>query len=139
MRQLGADACLTILRRAEMGLAPGSRAAGDEDPPAHGVDRVTALARTVDAATLAEVGRGSSSPRMWGFWSQYGGPSQTLGTVAVDTSALRPGRHECPASIRAMFEPLLTRVAQRPVVVGGEDFTNLAMEVTETSDVGPLR
>jgi len=138
-RHLDADACLMILRRAEVGLALASREAGD-DLAAHGVDRVATLAGTADAATLAEVGRGSYSPRTWGFWSQYGGPSQTLGIVEVDSAALRPGRHECPAAVRTMFEPLLSRVAQRPVDWNeAGDFADLAVDVTETADVGPLR
>jgi hypothetical protein len=138
-RQFDGGACLTVLRRAEVAVALASREAGDA-LAAHGVDRVETLAGTVDAATLAEVGHGSYSPRTWGFWSQYGGPSQTLGIVELDAGALRPGRHECPAPVRAMFEFLLARVAQRPVEWDeAGDFTDLAMDVAGTSDVGPLR
>jgi hypothetical protein len=137
--QLDADACLTVLRRAEVGLALASREAGDE-LPAHGVDQVTTLAGKTNAAMLAEVGRQSYSPRTWGFWSQYGGPSQTLGIVGVDAYALRPSRHECPAAVRAMFEPLLSRAAHRPVEWDeAGDFADLAIDMTGTPDIGPLR
>jgi hypothetical protein len=138
-RQLDAEVCLTMLRRAEVALALASLEARDA-LAAHGVDRVATLAGTTDAATLAEVGRGSYSPRTWGFWSQYGGPSQTLGIVEQDAAALRHGRHECPAPVRAMFEPLLARVAQRPVKWDeASDFTYLAMDTTGTPDAAPLR
>src|SRR5258708_24757030 len=56
--------------------------------------------------------RHSYSPRKSGFWGSYGGPSQILGTVAVEDNAFRAGRHACPAAVREFFRPLFAAAAQ---------------------------
>lgn len=102
-----ADTCRQVVRRAEVLLADVSRHL-DRDVQAHGVDAVL-RGRDVGRSLweLAEPGTGSYSPRVWGFWSQYGGPSAVLGTVTTEDGALRPGRHPCPPSVVEMFAPLI--------------------------------
>lgn len=108
--QLDAVTCRRLVRRAEVLFAFVSQE-GDEGRAVvpHGAD---ALVRGVEAGKplweLAEEGKGSYSPRAWGFWSQYGGPSDALGTVTTDAGALRNGRHPCPPAVRELFAPLLT-------------------------------
>jgi hypothetical protein len=138
-RDLDAVACQTLLRRAEVGLAWASLEQ-DEATPAHGADRVTSMLARGDSLRMAELGSDSYSPRAWGFWSQYNGPSATLGTTEVKNGALRPGRHACPDQVRAMFDPLLEVAAARPVT---EDdlgaLAPLALNAPATLDVAPLR
>jgi hypothetical protein len=137
-RALDVDKCRTVLRRAEVGLAWVSLE-HDGPPFAHGADRVKSLRDNGRTEAMAEVGQRSYSPRQWGFWSQYGGPSTTIGTVEVDGGALRPGRHRCPDPVRRMYQPLFELVARRSVraddVAG---FAALALDVLETPDLGPL-
>lgn len=105
-RELDAAACRQLLRRSEVLIAQATRRDSGTDVGAHGED---ALARGLSAGSLwdlAELGEKSYSPRAWGFWSQYGGPSEALGTVTVDEGALRPGRQPCPDSVRSSFAPL---------------------------------
>lgn len=113
--ELDAAECQTLVRRAEVALALVSRDTHSASRfAAHGVDRVNSLVERGETAQLAEVGSGSYSPRAWGFWSQYAGPSTVLGTVEVKGGALRCGRHACPPALREMFLPLLHLVRQRP-------------------------
>jgi hypothetical protein len=136
--QLDAATCQMMLRRAEVALALVSRDRNDERR-AHGIDRVTAILDGGDPATLTPPGRSSYSPRAWGFWSQYNGPSVTLGTVRVDNGALRAGRHACPPSVQRLFGPLLEVVATRDYPV--EDLAplaGLALDQTDSPDLGPL-
>lgn len=85
--------CQTVLRRSEVALALVSRG---KTIAAHGADRVEAMVSRGQIDELAEIGRTSYSPRPWGFWSQYNGPSAVLGTVTVESGALRPGPRGCP-------------------------------------------
>lgn len=115
-REHGLDsaACRRLLRRSEVILA--AAALVDSDPaagpvPAHGVDRVRQSYDGSELDVAAVTGTDDSlsrsySPRAWGFWSQYGGPSTTLGTVVVEDGALCPGRHPCPEPVRELFAPL---------------------------------
>ncbi|EHR58959.1 hypothetical protein SaccyDRAFT_0017 [Saccharomonospora cyanea NA-134] len=131
-------ACQMLVRRAEVGLALVSRK-HDTRRQAHGLDRVKALVDqgTVDGA--AELGRASYSPRPWGFWSQYGGPSMTLGTVRVDGGALRPGRHPCPPVVLQLFQPLLDIAVKRKSPMNAvEELAVLALDTLATPDLGPL-
>jgi hypothetical protein len=109
---LDAAACQRLLRRSEVILAAASFVddeSGGWPGPAHGIDRVRlSLDDELDVAGAAEVGASDRtySPRPWGFWAQYGGPSVVLGTVAVEDGTLRPGRHTCPAEVMELFAPL---------------------------------
>lgn len=131
--------CQTLLRRAEFALALTS-VHHDRHVAAHGTDKVNALRGQVGPTALAEVGPDSYSPRPWGFWSQYSGPSVVLGTVEIQERALRPGRHPCPAPLRRMFRPLLETIAQQPFPPDEIDsIASLAMEKRGTPDLEPLR
>jgi hypothetical protein len=133
-----AAACRVVLRRAEVALAEVS-VDYDTYRPAHGADRVSSLRSRGGTGDLAGIGPGSYSPRMWGFWSQYNGPSVALGTVAVEEGTLRSGRHACPLPVRRMFRPLLELVADRSL--GQEDvpgFASLRLDNDDTPDLGPL-
>ncbi|MGW4645779.1 hypothetical protein [Kitasatospora sp. NPDC004289] len=102
-----------LVRRAEVILAalsldtPAETAPG----PAHGVDRVRSfcsdggleLARAAAQKQLQK----TYSPREWGFWAQYGGPSAVLGTARLVKGALRPGARPCPPGVRQLFAPVL--------------------------------
>lgn len=108
---LDAAACRWLLRRCEVLMAAASIAeerVGGGPGSAHGVDGIEVLDDGIDVATAANEERlkGSYSPRSWGFWEDYRGPSAVLGTVVTEGGALRPGRHECPASVIRFFEPL---------------------------------
>jgi hypothetical protein len=109
---LDAAACRRLVRRSEAILAAVSiveERSGGGPGPAHGVDRVNPfLGDGLDVAGAAdeEQLKRSYSPRSWGFWEDYRGPSTVLGTVTLEDRALRPGRHECPAPVRQIFDPL---------------------------------
>lgn len=109
--------CRRLVRRSEVLVAAASiaeEASSDEPGPAHGVDRVRPfVGDMLDLAGAADEERPkkSYSPRSWGFWAQYGGPSRALGTMAVDAGALRPGKHPCPGPVRALFAPLFAATA----------------------------
>lgn len=136
--ELDAAACRTLVRRAEVGVALVSRRF-DRGRHAHGVDRVNGLVAKGEADVAAELGSASYSPRAWGFWSQYGGPSATLGTVRQESGALRPGRHACPPVVRGLFRPLLDIIATRAVPVhAADDLAVLALETPDTPDLIPL-
>lgn len=134
---LDAAACQALVRRTEVGLALIS-IAHDRDLFAHGTDTVKALLRKGSANGLAEPGRSSYSPRSWGFWSQYNGPSMVMGTVTVEAGALRAGKHRCPASVRRMFRPLVD-LATREEMGDVDRLAALAMEAPDTPDLPPLR
>lgn len=107
--ELDRAACLRLVRRCEVLLAHITLETHGRDViVAHGAD---AIARGRSAGRslweVAATGEGSYSPRIWGFWSQYGGPSDVLGTATTEDGALRPGRHRCPDDVRGWFAPLL--------------------------------
>ena len=141
-RQLDASACRRLVRRAEVVFAfISSQDAADGTPKAHGVD---ALERGLGVGRslweMAEEGNGSYSPRPWGFWSQYGGPSDVLGTVATDAGALRAGRHRCPPDVRALYAPLLaTAESDRLPPDTAAALGPLALDRGDTADMGHLR
>jgi hypothetical protein len=129
---LEAPECQSLLRRAEVALALVSRDSC--------FDRVNSLVDRGESARLAEVGTVSYSPRPWGFWSQYGGPSAALGTVEVKGGALRRGRHACPPALRAMFRPLLELVRRRPFHLDDAPaFAGLALDRLDAADMVPVR
>ena len=136
--QLDAATCQTLVRRSEVALALASRAFSGE-PRAHGVDRVIAILDKGDPTKLTPHARTSYSPRAWGFWSQYAGPSVALGTVTTDHGALREGRLACPPAVRTMFEPLLRTVATRDFPAEKADaLIELAPDQTDTPDLPPF-
>lgn len=138
-RNLDASECQTVLRRAEVAMALVSLTF-DREPLAHGVDRVHAQITKGKPDVLVDLGPGTYSPRPWGFWSQYNGPSIVLGTVRMDGGALRAGRHSCPTSIRAMFKPLLELASSRPLTADdAAQFSMLALDRRDTPDIDPLR
>jgi hypothetical protein len=133
--QLDTATCHTMVRRSEVALALASHAFSSE-PRAHGVDRVIAILNNGDPAKLTPHARTSYSPRAWGFWSQYAGPSVALGTVTTHHGALRTGRLACPPAVRAMFQPLLRTVAERDYPVESVDAPiELAPDQTDTPDL----
>jgi hypothetical protein len=142
---LDRDACRRLVRRAEVGMACISKWYDDAAEPgslAHGVDAFSRLAPAPGAEfTIADTaGSGSYSPRSWGFWSQYNGPSVALGTVAVDHGALRRGRHRCPGSVSEMYAPLIA-VASRTTGLNPavDEFRPLSIQhPEETPDAEPI-
>ncbi|MET7965439.1 hypothetical protein [Micromonospora sp. NPDC005305] len=109
---LDREACQRLVRRAEVAMARISQEYDDPDHPlglAHGVDAIARLApESGKEFSVADgTGSGSYSPRTWGFWSQYNGPSVTLGTVRVDSGELHAGRHRCPPEVARMYAPLI--------------------------------
>ncbi len=135
---LDAAACRQLVRRSEVALAWLSNTYGTGS--AHGVDRVASLANG-SSETMAEEGKGSYSPRAWGFWSQYGGPCITLGTVAVAKRALRPGPIQCPPEVRALFAPLFGICRTHPLRESDlADLDSLGNDIDPDSvDAAPLR
>ncbi len=105
---LDAEACRRMIRRSELMLAFVTDHVNGRETVAHGAD---ALVRGREQGTgfwaMAEDGPGTYSPRTWGFWGQYGGPSDALGTVTTEGRALRPSRHPCPQRVREFYAPLL--------------------------------
>lgn len=100
-------------------MARISQTYDDPDHPlglAHGVDALSRLAPDDGAEFTVADGSGSRSysPRSWGFWSQYNGPSLALGTVAMENGALRPGRHPCPRQVTEMYAPLVAGLERGP-------------------------
>lgn len=115
---LDGEACRELARRSEVVLAGVSML--DEEGPsgparrAHGVDGVRPwFGDGLDVLGAVNMGaeQHSYSPRKSGFWGSYGGPSQILGTVAVEDNAFRAGRHACPAEVRELFGPLFAAAA----------------------------
>ncbi|WP_309114195.1 hypothetical protein [Saccharothrix sp.] len=138
-RDLDASACQTLVRRTEVGLARIS-IGHDKDLFAHGTDTVKSLLRKGSTSSLATPGRSSYSPRSWGFWSQYNGPSMALGTVTVEAGALRAGKHRCPDSVGRMFRPLIDLATHEEMSDDDVDrLSALAMEAPDTPDLPPLR
>lgn len=115
---LNASGCRRLVRRSEAIMAAVSIVAqrsGDGPVLAHGVGRARPfldngfnLTEAADEERLKQ----SYSPREWGFWAQYGGPNQVLGTVGIEDRAFRPGRHACPAPVRELFAPLFAAAAE---------------------------
>jgi hypothetical protein len=137
-QQLDTATCQAMVRRAEVALALASRADSDQ-PRAHGVDRVNTILDAGDPTKLTPNARTSYSPRAWGFWSQYAGPSVALGTVSTDHGALRAGRLACPPAVRRMFEPLLRTVVERDYPVDRPDaLIELAPDRTDSPDLPAL-
>ncbi|NMH97991.1 hypothetical protein [Pseudonocardia acidicola] len=110
---LDGAACQQLLRRAEVLLALATRLTHGDEASAHGADALQrGLGKGRTAWELADTGKSSYSPRAWGFWSQYGGPSDVLGTATTKEGAIRPSRHACPAEVRKMFAPLFAAAAR---------------------------
>lgn len=138
-RGMDADGCRELVRRSEVVMAGASmldaHEPADHGVTAHGADGVRPwLGDGLDVRGAVNIGdeQHSYSPRKWGFWETYGGPSQTLGTVTRDRGAFRAGRHPCPELVRAFFGPLFAASARdrltmaelealRPVGVLGDD------------------
>ena len=117
-RGLDGEACRELVRRSEVVLAGVSMLdEGEFDGSvrrAHGVDGVRQwFGEVLDVRRAVNMGaeKHSYSSRKSGFWGTYGGPSQILGTVAVEGNAFRVGRHGCPVRVRELFEPLLAATA----------------------------
>lgn len=118
--------CQQILRRSEVLLALATRLTHAGEVAAHGADAIQrGLTKGRSAWTLAETGKSSYSPRAWGFWSQYGGPSDVLGTATTEDGAIRPARHACPDEVREMFAPLFAAAA-RDASPPADTLSNLA-------------
>lgn len=141
---LDAPSCRVVLRRAEVALAWASLVAPttesrEAEGAMHGADRVRTLLKKGAVEHIADQGPQSYSPRASGFWSQYGGPSVTLGTVSTDGGRLRPGSRPCPQSVRGMFRPLLSLVHQRPVMADDlPGLMNLVDTAVHSVDYEPL-
>ena len=112
-RGLDGEACRELVRRSEVVLAGTSMLDEEELDSsvrrAHGVDGVRPwFGDVLDVRGAVNMGaeKHSYSSRKSGFWGSYGGPSQILGTVAVEGSAFRVGRHACPSRVREVFGPL---------------------------------
>jgi hypothetical protein len=109
---LDGEKCRELVRRSEVVLAGVSmlgEKASASSIGAHGVDGVRPwFGDELDVCGAVNIGneRHSYSSRKSGFWGSYGGPSQILGTVAVEDYAFRAGRHACPARVRELFAPL---------------------------------
>ncbi|GAA4061873.1 hypothetical protein [Actinomadura miaoliensis] len=143
---LDGAACQRLLRRCEVVLAGVSLV---HDHPerwpgmAHGIDRVRlSLGDQLELQPVAGVAdkERSYSPRPWGFWAQYGGPSTTLGTISIDDGALRPGRHACPVEVRELFTPLV-RAADSDLLPTARlgELASLAMQAADLPEVPWLR
>lgn len=136
---LDGEACRELVRRSEVVLAGVSMLDEERSPGparrAHGVDGVRPwLGDGLDVFGAVNLGdeQHSYSPRKSGFWGSYGGPSQVLGTVAVEDNAFRAGRHACPAEVLELFRPLFATAvldhlalaqleALRPVSIYSDD------------------
>jgi hypothetical protein len=120
-RGIDADGCRELVRRSEVVMAAASAPDGGEPADgimaAHAADGVRPWLGDdglldVRGAVNSGHEQHSYSPRKWGFWETYGGPSQALGTVERDGRALRAGRHPCPERVRGLFGPLLAAAAR---------------------------
>ena len=114
-RSLDGEACRELVRRSEVVLAGASMLAEEEHAdsviPAHGADGVRPwFGQGLHVRGAVNIGaeKHSYSPRKSGFWGSYGGPSQVLGTVALEANAFRMGRHGCPSGIYDFFAPLFS-------------------------------
>ena len=109
---LDGEECRELVRRSEVVLAGVSmldEKASASSVRAHGVDGVRPwFGDGLDVRGAVNIGneKHSYSSRKSGFWGSYGGPSQILGTVAMEDNAFRVGRHTCPARVRELFAPL---------------------------------
>ena len=102
---LDGEACRDLLRRCEVQLALVTNADTDRGRvTAHGAD---AVARGQQEGASFERLVETYSPRPSGFWSQYSGPSEVLGTVRIVEGKMRPGTRPCPAAVREQFAPLI--------------------------------
>ncbi|WP_344612109.1 hypothetical protein [Dactylosporangium salmoneum] len=143
--RLNRDECRRLVRRAEVGMAVISKAYDDADGTlglTHGVDALTRLHPPPGSEFEVADGAGarSYSPRSWGFWSQYNGPSVALGTVETDGGALRPGRHRCPAQVLAMYAPLFTACERgQGISLPSAELERLRLQQEQTPDLEPLR
>lgn len=109
---LDAAACRRTIRRAELLLAHVTDHVNGRELVAHGADgMLRGREKQRPFWALAEEGKESYSVRAWGFWGQYGGPSEALGTVTTDGRALRASRHPCPPDVVAYFAPLFDLAA----------------------------
>ncbi|WP_131759509.1 hypothetical protein [Actinomadura fibrosa] len=144
---LDSAASLRVLRRSEVVLAAVSRLHDDPDAwpgMGHAVDEVRhSLDGDVlhtDAAARMEDADHPYSPRRSGFWSQYLGPSTVLVTAVNEGDVPRPGRHECPPEIAALFAPVLS-AAGDDVLDGARlrMLAPLAMQAPERPEVPGMR
>ncbi|MFD0972215.1 hypothetical protein ACFQ3X_26680 [Plantactinospora endophytica] len=140
------DRCGRLVRRAEVGLARISQVYDSPDHVlglTHGVEALTRLAPAEgdEFAVADSTGSGSYSPRTWGFWSQYSGPSVALGTVAVEGGALRPGRHPCPPQVVDMYAPLFAAAERGSgVCLPSAELRGLSLQQEgDSPDLEPLR
>ena len=142
-RGLDGEACRELVRRSEVVLAGVSMLDEEELDSsvrrAHGVDGIRPwFGDVLDVRGAVNMGaeKHSYSSRKSGFWGSYGGPSQILGTVAMEGNAFRAGRHGCPARVRELFEPLFVAAAHdrlsrsqlealRPVSFHGSDLPEI--------------
>ena len=142
---LDAGECKLLIRRAEVALAWLSiwdPSTGTLDGPgvAHAAAKVRSMITKGSATAMTAEGAGSYSPRPWGFWSQYGGPCVTLGSVALKKRALRPGQVQCPREVSDLFAPLLEICVER--AIGASDLPGLGdlTSIDASSvDAEPLR
>ncbi|GAB2816682.1 hypothetical protein GCM10022221_13450 [Actinocorallia aurea] len=144
-QELDSEDCRRLLRRSEVILAAASQADGVAGS-AHGIDRVKELFLSsaggldVKGAADPDSMRKSYSPRAWGFWEQYGGPSQVLGTVALDGRALRPGRHACPLEVRRLFASLFAAASHdRLSAADLSDLAPISLQAENRAEVPWLR
>ena len=114
-RDLDAETCRLALRRTEVALALAFDSYGgvprSNSPMPHALDQVRSRRDKGDPRDLDV----SYSPRHWGFWEQYNGPSTALGTVTLTDRGLRPGRHPCPPTVAKLFAPVFDIALTRPV------------------------
>ena len=106
-RGLEGEACRELVRRSEVVLAGTSMLDEEELDSsvrrAHGVDGVRPwFGDVLDVRGAVNIGaeKHSYSSRKSGFWGSYGGPSQILGTVAVEGSAFGAATPVPPGSAR---------------------------------------
>ncbi|MET7425041.1 hypothetical protein [Dactylosporangium sp. NPDC005555] len=142
---LDREGCRRLVRRAEVGMAVVSKEYDDADHAlglTHGVDALARLHPPPGGEFEVADGAGarSYSPRSWGFWSQYNGPSVALGTVEMDGGALRPGRHRCPAQVLAMYAPLFDACERgQGISLPSAELEALRLQQVQTPDLEALR
>ncbi|MFC8527514.1 hypothetical protein [Nocardia sp. NPDC057227] len=144
-RDLDTPTCRTLLRRAEYSLALASLfdpATGALSGPGtvHGAETVRARRSTMPVEQIVAEGSRSYSPRAWGFWSQYKGPSVILGIAATEREALRRGPRTSPPAARAMFADLFEVNSERPISADeAVHFAALTRTEPDAADIEPLR
>ena len=122
-RGMDADGCRELVRRSEVVMAGASMLDGhepaDRGVAAHGADGVRPwLGDGLDVRGAVNFGdeQHSYSPRKWGFWETYGGPSQIAGHRDA-----RPRGVPCRPSSLPRAGARLLRAAVRGVSPGPAD------------------